>query len=609
MDAERPAGSSADDAELQQRIRSVLGAQYTVERELGRGGMGIVYRARDLRLKREVAIKLLPPELAFRHDIRTRFLREAETAAGLSHPHIVPIYSVDEREGLVYFVMGFVDGETLAERLMQRGALPVAEVQRIVREVADALALAHARGVVHRDIKPDNVMIDRSSGRVTVTDFGIARAATGDGVRLTATGIAIGTPAYMSPEQCAGERDVDGRSDLYSLGVVAYQMLTGSLPFSAATTPAMLVKHLSEVPVDVRTKRKDVPASLAAIVMKLLAKAPEDRYPDGAALLAALETGAVPAPPPTQSVRAKPRGVDVVREEIGREMSFHESRAARRAAKHRARQAEIDALPREEKVKRFRRQLAGYVGTSLLLAGINIATSPDTFWAIFPILGMGVGVFKAIGNLWADGVRMREVFGRDVVAPALPDGVAKPAAIGGADDDYAATLREASTDRAAIDALLAGLAKSERQLLPDDIAATADGLMARMTAIAGALRQLREEIGADRLTRVDDQIRAVEQRTPGAGDDSRDRRLALLRRQRDQLAGFQASRERLEQQFEHAGLLLKNLRLDLVHVRASGLKASLEGLTSITQEARALSRDIGHVLAAAEEVKALDGRS
>ncbi|HEX2718636.1 MAG TPA: serine/threonine-protein kinase, partial [Gemmatimonadaceae bacterium] len=148
MDAERPAGSSADDAELQQRIRSVLGAQYTVERELGRGGMGIVYRARDLRLKREVAIKLLPPELAFRHDIRTRFLREAETAAGLSHPHIVPIYSVDERDGLVYFVMGFVDGETLAERLLQRGALPVAEVQRIVREVADALALAHARGVV-----------------------------------------------------------------------------------------------------------------------------------------------------------------------------------------------------------------------------------------------------------------------------------------------------------------------------------------------------------------------------------------------------------------------------------------------------------------------------
>ncbi|HEX2778694.1 MAG TPA: protein kinase, partial [Gemmatimonadaceae bacterium] len=493
-------------------------------------------------------------------------------------------------------------------RITRDGPWPIDLTVRVLHDVADALAYAHDRGVVHRDIKPDNIMIDRASGRVTVTDFGIARAATGDGVRLTATGIAIGTPAYMSPEQCAGERDVDGHSDLYSLGVVAYQMLTGTLPFAANTTPAMLVKHLSETPIDVRERRRDVPPSLAAIVMKLLAKAPEDRYPDGAALLAALETGAVPAPPPTQSVRAKPRGVDVAREEIGREMSKQEERWEQKVSRRRAREAELDALPREVKVKRIRSQLIGYVGTTVMLFGINAATSPDFWWAVFPALGMGVGVFKQIGNLWADGIRMREVFGRTPQAGALPDGGAKPGAIAGPGDEYVATLREAATDRAAIDGLLAGLAKSERALLPDDIAATADGLMARMTAIAGALRHLREEIGADRMTRVDDQIRAVEQRSPGSGDDSRDRRLALLRRQRDQLAGFQASRERLEQQFEHAGLLLKNLRLDLVHVRASGLKASLEGLTSITQEAHALSRDIGHVLAAAEEVKALDGK-
>src|SRR5687767_11079408 len=188
--------------------------------------MGIVYLARDRRLKRQVAVKLLPPELAFRSEIRTRFLREAETAAQLSHPNIVPIYSVDERDGLVYFVMSCIEGDNLAKVMHDRGRLPADFTRRIVREVADALAYAHARGVVHRDIKPDNILLDGDGGRALITDFGIARAAEA-ATRLTATGMAIGTPAYMAPEQAAGDREVDGRTDLYSLGVVAYQMLAG----------------------------------------------------------------------------------------------------------------------------------------------------------------------------------------------------------------------------------------------------------------------------------------------------------------------------------------------------------------------------------------------
>src|SRR5688500_14129159 len=209
------------DPDLRAHVERVLAATYELDREIGRGGMGIVYKARDRRLKRLVAIKVLPPELAFRGEIRSRFLKEAETAAQLSHPNIVPIYSVDERDGLVYFVMAFVPGENLAARIHSAGRLPPDEVRRILKETADALAYAHERGVVHRDIKPDNILLSSDDGdRVMVTDFGIARAVSeGSDSRLTATGMAIGTPAYMSPEQSMGEREIDGRADLYALGV------------------------------------------------------------------------------------------------------------------------------------------------------------------------------------------------------------------------------------------------------------------------------------------------------------------------------------------------------------------------------------------------------
>ena len=234
-----------DDA-LGAHVASVLAPHYEIDSEIGRGGMGIVYCAKDVRLKRNVAVKLLPPELAFRADIRSRFLREAETAAQLSHPNIVPIYNVEERDNLVFFIMAFIGGDNLATKLQKEGPTEPGEVRKIMREVADALAYAHKRNVVHRDIKPDNILIDSDTGRAMVTDFGIARALTDQGdSKLTATGMAIGTPAYMSPEQSAGELHIDGRSDLYSLGVVGYQIACGELPFNAPNTPSMLVKHLS----------------------------------------------------------------------------------------------------------------------------------------------------------------------------------------------------------------------------------------------------------------------------------------------------------------------------------------------------------------------------
>src|SRR5438105_147495 len=305
--------------ELGTHVAQVLSANYELENEVGRGGMGIVYCARDKRLKREIAIKVLPPELSFRADIRQRFLREAETAAQLNHQNIVPIYTVEERDNLVYFVMAYIKGDNLGQRLQQHGPMPPVEVRRILREVAEALAYAHNRNVIHRDIKPDNIIIDDETGRAMVTDFGIARALTDSGdSRLTATGMAIGTPAYMSPEQSAGDRAIDGRSDLYSLGVVGYQMLCGQTPFVASNTPSMLVKHLSEGPVPVDERWPDLPPDLSRAVMMCLEKDPADRFPNAAAFAAALSGEAMP----TLATRASTSAVaPESRREIGQAIS------------------------------------------------------------------------------------------------------------------------------------------------------------------------------------------------------------------------------------------------------------------------------------------------
>jgi len=286
-----PVAPHAEDVELRAHVEQALSATYELDQE--------IYRARDRRLKRYVAIKLLPPEVSFRRDVRSRFLREAETAAQLSHPNIVPIYSVDEVGNLVFFVMACIDGDNLATKLQKRGPLPIEETRRWLQEVSDALAYAHARGVVHRDIKPDNILLDGIDGRALVTDFGIARAASdsGETSRLTATGVAIGTPAYMSPEQASGDRDLDARSDLYSLGIVAYQMLCGEPPFLGNTTPALLVKHLAEMPVPISQRRPDVPPDLAAIVMRLLEKNPDHRFQSATELTQAVKTGLIPPMP------------------------------------------------------------------------------------------------------------------------------------------------------------------------------------------------------------------------------------------------------------------------------------------------------------------------
>lgn len=266
-------------------LADALVGEYTLESELGRGGMGVVFKARDVVLDRLVAVKVLPPRLAEDTDLRTRFLREARTAAQLSHPDIVPIYRADERDGFAFFVMQLVDGETLGERVRDRGPLPLAEVVRHLREVAWALAYAHARGVVHRDVKPDNIMIERGTGRALVTDFGIARNATSAG--MTSEGQVVGTAHFMSPEQAQGSA-VDGRSDLYALGVVGFFLLSGRLPFEGNAAPAVLVAQITRPAPLLRSVAPRVPAPLADVIDRCLMKDPAARYATGEALADAL---------------------------------------------------------------------------------------------------------------------------------------------------------------------------------------------------------------------------------------------------------------------------------------------------------------------------------
>ncbi len=274
-----------DDLIVRELTAAVAG-HYALERELGRGGMGAVFLARDLKLDRLVAIKVLPPELAVRPELRARFLQETRTAASFSHPNIVPVHGVEESAALLYFVMGYVEGETLTQRVRRQGPLEAAVAVRLLREVAWALSYAHGRGVVHRDIKPDNILLERGSGRALVMDFGISRSAAASG--LTQVGESLGTPHYMSPEQAAGDT-VDGRSDLYSLGVTAYYAVTGTLPFDAPSARAIMAMHLSQPAPPVVNRRPDLPGALTASIDRCLAKAPADRFPTGEALGEALE--------------------------------------------------------------------------------------------------------------------------------------------------------------------------------------------------------------------------------------------------------------------------------------------------------------------------------
>ena len=264
-------------SDLTERLQRALGTTYRLERELPGGGMSRVFLATEVHLARSVVVKVLPPEMAAAVQSE-RFAREIQLAASLQHPHIVPLLTAGSADGLAWYVMPFIDGESLATKLAREGALPVNEALRILRDIVDALAYSHSRGVVHRDIKPDNVML---SGRhALVTDFGVAKAvsaSSGGRGALTTGGVALGTPTYMAPEQAAADPNVDHRADLYAVGVVAYELLTGRTPFVTASPQAMLAAHVTAYPDQITLHRPSLQPALAAAVMRCLKKHPADR--------------------------------------------------------------------------------------------------------------------------------------------------------------------------------------------------------------------------------------------------------------------------------------------------------------------------------------------
>lgn len=595
------------DRSLTGRLSAALGDAYTVEGEIGRGGMGVVFNARDERLKRRVAIKVLPPELAFREEIRLRFLREAETAARLSHPHIVPIHTVGEGpDGLVYFVMAFVDGESVAQRLKRRGRLPSEEARRILVETADALGAAHGLGIIHRDVKPDNILLEGSRGRVVVTDFGIAKAlsSTTGGGTLTATGVAIGTPHFMSPEQAAGDREIDGRSDLYSLGVVGYQMLTGDLPFNAPTVPGILMKQITELPPSIESKRPDAPEDLAACVMRCLEKEPEHRWPTADGLRRALESRTTPAyrpraqrsplaaPPRRGSVDAIPRSPEIPR------------RPSRRSKK----KEEVAPGGEASSVRRMRSAFVSWASVCGGLALLDLVQGGGLGWSLWvAVPWAGFGLFPQYMKLWDLGYGWRDVLHRPAAADAkLGPGGQRPLLPASGDEfgSHVGVVQQARQDREAIASILEKLPASERKMMPD-VMPTADALLKRAEDLARVLQSMSAGMDDGSMTRIDDKLAAVKGQAAGA---ERDRQLSLLERQRQALQDLTDRRRRVEDQIESCVLAMQNVRFDLLRLKSAGVAAVLDDLTQATQAARALSRDVDHAIAAAGEIRDVLGQ-
>ena len=606
--------------------------------------MGIVYRARDKRLKRAVAVKLLPPELSFRSDIRTRFLREAETSAQLSHPNIVPIYTVGEEGNLVFFIMAFIGGDNLAKLIHDRGPLDPAEVRRILREVAEALQYAHSRKVVHRDIKPDNILLDSDTGRAMVTDFGIARAVIeGSGSKLTATGMALGTPAYMSPEQAAGDSNIDGRTDIYSLGVVAYQMLSGELPFDAPNTPAMLVKHLSEMPAPISDRCRGVPDDLARAVMLMLEKSPDARFPSAGALAVALESGNVPVPQGTVWAPAVPRPV-----------------TARYPATPLYAAPEIDEdMERWEAppVRKFRKKLAPFIAVNAVIFIGSIISGVDLFVVtVFWSIAMAIQYSK----LWSAGYDWRDVFRQprdrlfvDVAGETLDDARAifdpnkreevrakmrarrtpqrnlpraqsrsasvpgegrreRKAREGRERDETARgisdaprgrelpVVAQARSDRDEIRRLVRSLPEEDSQMIPD-VVPSAEQLFDKIKALSNTLAAV-DSHGVDASAAdVEREIETLEaQANPlEAASEQRVRRLAGLKRRRRALIDVKKRRDEAIAKIESCGIALENMRLDVLRLRTGG--QTHYNVTLLAEQAMRLARDVDVLAYAADE--------
>ena len=611
-------------------FQEAVAGRYSLQRELGRGGMGVVYLAREVRLDRPVAIKLLPPELAAIPKLRDRFTREARTAARLSHPYIVPIHAVDDAGGFVFYVMAYVNGETLAQRVTSRGPLPPSEATRVLREVAWALAYAHAQGIVHRDIKPANILLERGTERAMVTDFGIARLAHGSGE--TGVGELLGTPEYMSPEQASGE-SVDARSDIYSLGIVGYYAVSGSLPFTANTAQAVLAKQITQPAPPVVNVARGLPRALAHAVDCCLAKDPADRIQSGEALADALA--------PALEKRA-------------------EVPVPIRAFLDRRRQAILGVVPgvmlpfAAVAVDRIvtKGPLGGWIVILAMVVGAAIAVPPLIIAnRLRPLLRLGYGPDDIAAGLRTMFERRREeflfeygpklsirerIFGAIGATGLALAGVAVISMLAGATSGWLPPILLITTYIGLISSLLSNRWLSLREGSGSFWAKRWNGVMGRLLTRLASIKLGPRAVLADRPTEVaialsaqalfdelpketrkalgdvpavlrdlETQARAmrarvdvlattaIEAQSGPSGPDARARQDALVSELRD-------TRAAAEQRLSDLVTALETLRLDLLRLRAG--RGSTESITQDIEAAKGLGEDVDRLIAGAAEV-------
>ncbi|MBI4499762.1 MAG: serine/threonine protein kinase [Gemmatimonadetes bacterium] len=528
--------ASPDESAFRERLAAALGEGFELRGPLGRGGFGVVYAAFDLRLKREVAVKALRPEVFQWGSGLDRFRREAEAFARLRHPHVMPIYSVGTDPELAYFIMPLVSGN-LAACLKRERVMSVSVARRVLREAASALAAAHRAGLVHRDIKPDNIMLDGEDQRVLLTDFGIAKALGSDSQALTLTGGIVGSPHYMSPEQAAGDRTLDHRSDLYSLGVVGYEMLTGELPFTGDSLQALLIKQITEEPPPVTQKRVDCPADLAAAIARCLAKNPAERWGTADDLLRALEGGSLPAGILPSAGAAAPGP--------------------------------------PEPLKQFRRLLAFAALAVLVLVVVDVAMGQ----VLLAPLGLLVATMIAAasyGRLWTAGYEWR-----DVLPYVIRRGAERLTPIDSAEfGPHAEAIRQGRSDRAAMLGLIQRLPNAQRDRV-GLVVATVDLVLARATELARQLHSLQRQMGSTEA--LDNQIAATRSEPTSP---SRNQRLAALERRRETAGCLLVSQAATLEALDTGLAKLGSIRSALERALETGLASGLTDVTVAVQQAR-----------------------
>jgi hypothetical protein len=555
--AEAPDPGDQDEARSRARLQGAVGSDFRVGALIGRGGFAEVFEAEDTRLQRRVAVKVLRPDLSLTSDLLERFQREARAIAALRHPNVMEIYTVGEKDGVAYFVMPLIAGESLEQHLQREGQLELDEARRILREAADALDAAHRAGTVHRDVKPDNILLDGDGRRVLIADFGIAKALERKEAAITHSGMFVGTPQYMSPEQATGD-PLDHRSDIYSLGVVAFRMVAGRLPFEAHNLQALVAKHLTAAPPPLWTLRSDCPERLARVVERCLAKDPGERWESLRQMVEVLDGRAEPPPPPRMGVpglesgRAPPAAGDA--------RTVHDAVAA------------LDAP-----LKAYRKLFVGSLAAWLILVVVDAVAGLGglSAWVAVPV---AMVLASRAARLWSAGYEWRDLLHTPPPEELGRITTAETALILPHGEDYGrfgSLVRTCTGDRATILKAFGGVPHAEQKRFPG-FRDSVDSVMGRIKHVSRKVVTLEDRI-AETAGRID------ERRREGPGGDAT-LAAAALDRHAARLQELNAARDEAAGELRFCADALAKLRETLTERFRSDPGRALEELGEILRQ-------------------------